>query len=86
MRSFDPGGFQEVTAHIHNSTHAAHKMPKGSAIAPPLSADSGDAVAETAPEITPEMPPTPSSAKYDEEAKASETGQSAGITVNLTGI
>jgi len=55
-------------------------------IAPPLSAGSGDAVPETAPEITPEMPPTPSSAKYDEEAKPSETGQSAGITLNLTGI
>ncbi|MEG3930408.1 MULTISPECIES: hypothetical protein [unclassified Microcoleus] len=48
-------------------------------------ADSGDTVAETAPEITPEMPPTPSSAKYGEEAKPSETGQSAGITVNVTG-
>ncbi|MEG4960565.1 MULTISPECIES: hypothetical protein [unclassified Microcoleus] len=48
-------------------------------------ADSGDAVPETAPEITPEMPPTPSSAKYGEQAKPSETGQSAGITVNVTG-
>ncbi|MEG4209579.1 hypothetical protein [Microcoleus sp. S13_B4] len=55
------------------------------AIAPPPIADSGDAVPETAPEITPEMAPTPSSAKYDEEAKPSETGHSAGITVNLTG-
>ncbi|MEG4276890.1 hypothetical protein QUA62_05355 [Microcoleus sp. MON1_C1] len=40
---------------------------------------------QTAPEITPEMPPTPSSAQYDEEAKPSETGQFAGIRVNFTG-
>ncbi|MEG4108458.1 hypothetical protein [Microcoleus sp. S13_C5] len=48
-------------------------------------AHSGDAVPETAPEITPEMPPTPSSAKYGKGVKPSETGQSAGI-VNLSGI
>ncbi|WP_445308190.1 hypothetical protein [Microcoleus vaginatus] len=41
---------------------------------------------ETAPEITPEMAPTPSSAKYGKGAKPSETEQSAGITVNLSGI
>ena len=56
------------------------------AIAPPPIADSGDAVPETAPEITPEMAPTPSSVKYGKGAKPSETGQSAGITVNLSGI
>ena len=42
-------------------------------------------MAETAPEITPEMAPTPSSAKYGEEAQPSETGKSAAITVNVTG-
>ncbi|MEG5176040.1 hypothetical protein [Microcoleus sp. B3-D7] len=52
---------------------------------PPI-ADLGDAVPETAPEITPEMALTPSSAKYGKGAKPSETGQSAGITVNLSGI
>ncbi|MEG4503086.1 hypothetical protein QUA81_07220 [Microcoleus sp. F6_B4] len=51
---------------------------------PPI-ADSGDTVSETAPEIAPEMPPTPSSAKCGEEAQPSETGQSAGITVSVTG-
>lgn len=84
MGGFDPGG-DRVTAHIHNSTHAAHKMPKGSAIAAGPIADSGDAVPETAPEITPEIAYTPSSAKYREESKPSETGQFAGIRVNVTG-
>jgi hypothetical protein len=84
MGGFDPAG--GVTADIHNSVHAGHKMPKGSRIAAPQIAGSPDAVPETAPEITPEMAPTPSSAKYGEGGKPSETGQSAGITVNLTGI
>ncbi|MEG4515627.1 MULTISPECIES: hypothetical protein [unclassified Microcoleus] len=48
---------------------------------PPI-ADLGDAVPETAPE----MAPTPSSAKYGTGAKPSETGQSAGITFNISGI
>jgi hypothetical protein len=85
MGSFDPGD-SPVTDHIDNSTHAAHKMPKVRASPAPPIADSGGAVPETAPEITPEMPPTPSSAKEGEEAKPSETGESAGITVNVTGI
>ncbi|WP_445250521.1 hypothetical protein [Microcoleus sp. OTE_8_concoct_300] len=61
-------------------------MPKGSRIAAGPIADSGDAVPETAPELTPQMAPTPSSATYREVGKPSETGQSAGITVNVTGI
>jgi hypothetical protein len=61
-------------------------MPQGSAIAAGLIADSGDAVPETAPELTPQMAPTPSSAKYREAGKPSETAQSAGIKVNVTGI
>jgi len=73
-----------VTADIHNGSYVGHKMPKGSPIAAPPIADSGDAVPETAPEITPQMAPTPSSAKYGEGSKPSETGQSAGITVNVT--
>jgi len=84
MGGFDPGG--GVAADIHNSVHAGHKMPQGSPIAAGPIADSGEGVPETAPEITPEMAPTPSSAKYREGGKPSETGQSAGITVNVTGI
>jgi hypothetical protein len=84
MGSFDPGG--GVTADIHNRVNAGHKMPQGSRIAAGPIADSPDAVPETAPEITPEMAPTPSSAKYREAGKPSQTGQSAGITVNVTGI
>jgi hypothetical protein len=84
MGGFDPGG--GVTADIHNSVHAGHKMPQDSRIAAPQIADSPDAVPETAPEITPEITPTPSSATYGEKGKPSETGQSAGITVNLTAI
>jgi hypothetical protein len=62
-------------------------MPQGSPIAAPPIADSGDAVPETAPELTPQMAPTPSSAnKYREAGKPSETAQSAGIKVNVTGI
>jgi len=61
-------------------------MPKGSPIAAPRLADSGDAVPETAPELTPQMAPTPSSAKYRQASKPSETAQSAGIKVNVTGI
>ena len=75
-----------VRADIHNRVHADHKMPQGSRIAAGPIADSGDAVPETAPEITPEMVPTPSSATHREAGKPSETGQSAGITVNVTGI
>jgi len=84
MGGFDPGG--GVTADIHNWVHAGHKMPQGSPIAAPPMADSPDAVPETAPELTPEITPTPSSAKYRQAGKPSETGQSAGITVNVTGI
>ena len=47
-------------------------MPQGSRIAAPPIADSGDAVPETAPEITPQMAPTPSSAKYREAGKPSD--------------
>ncbi len=47
MGGFDPGG--GVTADIHNSVHAGHKMPQDSRIAAPPMADSPDAVAETAP-------------------------------------
>jgi hypothetical protein len=75
-----------VTADIHNSVHAGHKMPQDSRIAAPRMADSPDGVPETAPELTPEITPTPSSATYREGGKPSETGQSAGIAVNLTGI
>jgi len=82
MGGFDPGG--GVTADIHNRAHAGHKMPKGSRVAAGPIADSPDAVPETAPEITPQMAATPSSAKYGEGSKPSETGQSAGITVNVT--
>ncbi len=84
MGGFDPGG--GVTADINNSVHAGHKMPKGSRIAAGPIADSPDAVPETAPELTPEITPTPSSAKYREAGKPSETAQSAGITVNVTGL
>jgi cytochrome c oxidase subunit 2 len=84
MGGFDPGG--GVTADIHNSVHAGHKMSQGSRIAAPQIADSPDGVPETAPEITPEITPTASSATYRQGGKPSETGQSAGITVNLTGI
>ncbi len=75
-----------VTADIHNRIHAGHKMPQRIRIAAGPFADSGDAVPETAPELTPEITPTPSSAKYREKGKPSETGQSAGITVKVTGI
>jgi hypothetical protein len=75
-----------MTADIHNSVHAGHKMPQGSPIAAGPIADSPDAVPETAPELTPQMAPTPSSAKYREAGKPSETAQSAGIKVNVTGI
>ena len=61
-------------------------MPQGSPIAAGPIADSPDAVPETAPEITPHMAPIPSSAKYGEGGKPPETAQSAGITVNVTGI
>ena len=61
-------------------------MSQGSPIAAGPIADSGDAVPETAPEITPHMAPIPSSATYREAGKASETAQSAGLTVNVTGI
>jgi hypothetical protein len=74
-----------VTADIHNSVHAGHKMSQGSPIAAGP-ADSPDAVPETAPELTPQMAPTPSSAKYGEGGKPSETAQSAGLTVKVTGI
>jgi hypothetical protein len=84
MGGFDPGG--GVTADIHNSVHAGHKMPQRSRITAPPMAGSPDAVPETAPKITPEMAPTRSSAKYREGGKPSETGQSARITVNVTGI
>jgi hypothetical protein len=84
MGGFDPG--DRVTADIHNWVHAGHKMPQGSPIAAPPIADSGDAAPETAPEITPEITPTPSSATYREAGKPSETAQSAGITVKVTGI
>jgi hypothetical protein len=84
MGGFDPGG--GVTADIHNSVHAGHKMSKASPIAAGPIADSPDAVPETAPEITPEITPTPSSAKYREGGKPSETRQSAGITLKVTGI
>jgi|GEM_PF-1876392 len=84
MGGFDPGG--GVTADIHNSVHAGHKMPQDSPIAAGPIADSPDAVPETAPELTPQMAPTPSSATYREAGKPSETGQSAGIKVNVTGI
>jgi hypothetical protein len=84
MGGFDPAG--GVTADIHNSVHAGHKIPQGSPIAAPQIADSGDAVPETAPELTPQMAPTPSSAKYREGGKPSETAQSAGITVKVARI
>jgi hypothetical protein len=84
MGGFDPGG--GVTADIHNWVHAGHKMPQGSPIAAGPIADSPDAVPVTAPELTPEITPTPSSAKYRQAGKPSETAQSAGIKVNVTGI
>jgi hypothetical protein len=84
MGGFDPGG--GVTADIHNWVHAGHKMPQGSPIAAGPIADSPDALPETAPELTPEITPAPSSAKYRQAGKPSETAQSAGITVNVTGI
>ena len=61
-------------------------MPQRSRITAPPLAGSGDAVPETAAELTPQMAPTPSSATYPEAGKPSETAQSAGITVNVTGI
>ncbi|MEG4293490.1 hypothetical protein Q5692_32165 [Microcoleus sp. C2C3] len=60
-------------------------MPQGSPIAAGPIANSGDAVPETA-QLTPQMAPTPSSAKNRQAGKPSETAQSAGITVNVTGI
>jgi hypothetical protein len=61
-------------------------MSQGSPIAAPPIADSPDPVPETASEVTPQMALTPSSAKYREGGKPSETAQSAGIKVNVTGI
>ncbi len=80
MGGFDPGGSQ-VMAHVHDSTHAGHKMPKGSAMAAPLIADSGSMASDMAAE----MGGTPT-AKYGFGAKPSETGKFAGLTVNVTGM
>jgi hypothetical protein len=66
MGGFDPGG--GVTADIHNSVHAGHKMPQDSRIAAPPMADSPDGVPETAPELTPEITPTPAAPHTAKEA------------------
>ena len=80
MGGFDPGGSQ-VMAHIHDSSHGSHKMPKGTVMAASLIADSEGMGDEMSSQIG--GTPTP---KYGFGAKPSETGKFAGLTVNVTGM
>lgn len=81
MGGFDPGASQ-VMAHVHSPSHMAHKMPRGSAIAAPLIAQSEEMTSE---EMASEMPPAPN-AKYGFGGTPAEQGKKPDVTVNVTGM
>ncbi|NJR21816.1 MAG: cytochrome c oxidase subunit II [Richelia sp. CSU_2_1] len=76
MGGFDPGS-PEVMAHVHSSSKMAH-MPKGSAIAAPLIADSEEAA--------PEMAEAPNKAKYGFGATPTEGAKAPDLEVNVLGL
>jgi cytochrome c oxidase subunit II len=81
MGGFSPGGSQ-VVAHVHPASHVAHNLPRDSAIAAPLIAQSD--VEMTSEEMS-QMPADPK-AEYGLGAAPAQEGKVADVTVNVSGM